>query len=65
MALNRFEHRTVLVLIDRLHGLRDLLAYDDVGESHMVVPTMTPRPTCPTILKRPFSPSFLWRKTLM
>ena len=31
MALNRFEHRAVLVQIDRLHGLRDLLAYDNVG----------------------------------
>ena len=31
VALNRFEHRAVLVQIDRLHGLRDLLAHDDVG----------------------------------
>ena len=31
----------------------------------IVVPTMMPSPTWPTILKRPLSPSLLWRKTLM
>ncbi len=35
------------------------------GESHIVVPTIRPSPTCPTILKLPLSPSLRWRKTLM
>ena len=31
----------------------------------ILVPTMTPSPTCPTILKRPLRPSLRWRNTLM